>query len=106
MLAIFFPIITIWELTVAMKTRVLIRYGPKLMQHFPKPMMPQMKFDYNLPSSLRDIHVLKSGWTDGHMNVLTKRFKSGIRTQQSKKYPTSLHGINLILSLLAHFICK
>ena len=32
-----FPIITLWELPVAMETRVLIRSGPKRIEAFPPP---------------------------------------------------------------------
>ena len=31
----FFPIITLWELSVAMETRILIQSSPNLMQHIP-----------------------------------------------------------------------
>ena len=53
-----FPNITLWELSVAMETRVLIRYGPKPNAANPlPPMMLKMKFDYDPPAGLRDIHV-------------------------------------------------
>ena len=52
-----FPIISLWELSVAMETRVLIRSRPKPYAAFPRPMMLQMKFDFNRPAGLRDIRV-------------------------------------------------
>ena len=53
-----FPIITLRDLSVAMETRVLIRYGSKPYIAFPlTPVMLQMKFDFNRPAGHRDIHV-------------------------------------------------
>ena len=46
----------LWKLYVAMETRVLIKSGPKP-KAAPTPMMIQIKFDCNLPTSLNDIHV-------------------------------------------------
>ena len=48
-----------------METRVLIRSGPKP-NGAPTPIMLQMKFDYDWPAGLRDIHVCKCGRTVGH----------------------------------------
>ena len=51
-----FPIITQWELYVAMETRVRIRPGPKPNATFPlSSMMLQIKFDGDWPCCLRDI---------------------------------------------------
>ena len=53
-----FPIITLWELSVAMETRVPIRPGPKPNAAFPPtPTMLQIKFGCDWPTGLRDIHV-------------------------------------------------
>ena len=65
-----FPIITLWELSVAMETRVLIRSGPKPNGvNPPTPMMLLMKFDYDQPADLRDIHIWKCGQTDGRTDA-------------------------------------
>ena len=53
-----FPIITLWELSVAMDTRVPIRSGPKPnATFFPTPMMVQIKFRYDWPTGYGDIQV-------------------------------------------------
>ena len=53
-----FPIITIWELSVAMDTRIPIRSGPKPNEAFPPPqMMVQIKFRYDWPTGCGDIQV-------------------------------------------------
>ena len=53
----FSPIITLWELSVAIETRALIRCGPKLMQPIPHPNDAPDKFDYHPPAGLKDIYV-------------------------------------------------
>ena len=54
----FSPIITLWELSVAMDTRVPIRSGPKPNVAFsPTPMMVQIKFRYDWPTGCGDIRV-------------------------------------------------
>ena len=54
-----FPIITLWELSVAME---FWSYQAKnLMQPILYPTDAQMKFDYDRPAGLRDIHVWKCG---------------------------------------------
>ena len=53
-----FPIITLWELSVAMETRVPIGPGPKPnAAFFPTPTMLQIKFVCDRSAGLRDIHV-------------------------------------------------
>ena len=53
-----FPIITLWELSVAMDTRVPIRSGPKPNAAFPPtPIMVQIKFRYDWPTGCGDIQV-------------------------------------------------
>ena len=47
-----FPIMTLWELSVAMDTRVLTWSAPT-------PMMLQTNFDCNRPAGLLDIHIWK-----------------------------------------------
>ena len=51
------PIITSLDLSVAIETRVLIRSGLKPHAAFYPIMMLQMKFNFNRPVGLRDIHV-------------------------------------------------
>ena len=46
-LFMFFPIVSLWELSVAMETRALIRPGPKPSNLSPTPMMLLIKFDCN-----------------------------------------------------------
>ena len=48
-----------------MKPEFCSDLAQNLMQPIPTPMMLQMKFDYDQPASLRDIHVWKCGRTDG-----------------------------------------
>ena len=50
---------TLRELSVAKETRVLIQSGLKPNTNFPKPqcMMLQIKFDFDRPAGLGDIHV-------------------------------------------------
>ena len=51
-------IITLWEQSVAMETRVLIRYGPKPIAGYPPtPKMLLVKFGCNRSPGLIDIHV-------------------------------------------------
>ena len=55
-----FPIVSLWELSAAMETRVLIRFGPKpnaTLYLSLTYMMLQVKFDRNWPSGLRDIYI-------------------------------------------------
>ena len=52
-----FRLITLWELSVAMETRVLIRSPKTHCSQSPTPMMLLMKFDYDWPAGFRDIHV-------------------------------------------------
>ena len=53
-----FPIITLWELSVAMDTTVLIRSGPKPNASFPPyTMMLQIKFGYDWTTGCGDIEV-------------------------------------------------
>ena len=51
-----FPILALWELSVAMEIRVPIRCGPK---PFPHPYDPRLhiNFDCNRPTGLRDFYV-------------------------------------------------
>ena len=54
----FSPIIIIWELSIAMETGVLIRYGPKPHEaHSTAPMLLQLKFDCDQPTGSGDILV-------------------------------------------------
>ena len=54
----FSPNITLWELSVAMETRVLISPGLKPRAAFPlTPIMLQIKFDCDLPTGPRNINV-------------------------------------------------
>ena len=54
----FFPIITLWELSVAMETRDLIRTGPKPNSAFaPSPIMLLINFHCDQPTGCRDIYV-------------------------------------------------
>ena len=52
-----FPIITLWELSVAMYTRVLTRSGPKPNAFSPYTMMLQIKFGYDWTTGCGDIEV-------------------------------------------------
>ena len=53
-----FAIITLWKLSVAMETTVLIQSGPKPIAAFPpNPIMLQIKSDCNWPACCRDIRV-------------------------------------------------
>ena len=65
-----FPIITLWELSIAMETRVLIRSYPKKCSQSPIPMMLLVKFDNDWPAGFRDIHVWKCGRTDARTDGL------------------------------------
>ena len=56
-----FPIITLWELSVVMESRDLIRFGPK--HNATNPSL-QMQFDFDGSAGVRDIHDLKV-WADG-----------------------------------------
>ena len=69
-----FPIITLWELFVAMETRVLIWSAPKC-SLFPTPMMLQIKFDCNRPAGLGDSHVWKCGRTDARTPARVPSYK-------------------------------
>ena len=52
------PIITLWELSVAMETRVMIRSGRKPKAACsPNPVMHQIKFDCDQPNGCGDILV-------------------------------------------------
>ena len=50
-----FPIVSLWELSVAMETRVLIRPGPKPNATFPHPNDASDKIDHDWTCCLRDI---------------------------------------------------
>ena len=53
-----FPILTLWEPSVAMETGAPIGSCQKTVSSpFPTPMMPQMKFDFIWPAGLRGIHA-------------------------------------------------
>ena len=53
-----FPIITLWELSVVMETRVLIRPGPKpTAVNPPIPMVLQIKLGCDQSTGFGDIHV-------------------------------------------------
>ena len=53
---IVFPIISQWDLSVAMETRVLIQSAPKLYAAFsPTPVMLHIKFDQDWPAGFKDI---------------------------------------------------
>ena len=54
---IIFPIISLWELSVAMETRVLIQSAPKPYAAFPPPQMLHLKFDQDWPTGFKDIQV-------------------------------------------------
>ena len=57
---IVFPIISQWEISVVMETRVLIQSAPKLYAAFPPtPVMLHIKFDQDWPSGFKDIQVSK-----------------------------------------------
>ena len=59
---IVFPIISQWELSVAMVTRVLVQSVPKPYAAFPPtPVMLHIKFDQDWPTGFRDIQVWKCG---------------------------------------------
>ena len=57
-----FPIITLWELSVAMETAF-----------FPTPTMLQIKFVCDRSACLRDIYVGKCGYTDTHTDTHRRR---------------------------------
>ena len=68
----FFSIITLWHLSVAMETRVMIRSHPNtLCSQPPTPMLLQMKFGCDLHTSLRDICVWK--WRHTHARTDGRR---------------------------------
>ena len=57
--------LTLWEVSVAMETRVVIRSDSNFYAAFPQTqMMLQIKFDCDRPAGIRDIHVRKCEHTD------------------------------------------
>ena len=65
----FSPIITLWELSVAMRHQSSDPIWPKILcSQSPTPMMLQMKYYYDPPAGLRDIHVGKCGRTHERMD--------------------------------------
>ena len=66
----FSPTITLWQLSVSMETRVLIRSSPKSLASFSlSPMMLQLKFDCDQFTGWGNIPVIES--VDGRTHVQT-----------------------------------
>ena len=57
-----YPIITLWELSVAMETRVQSNqiWPETLLRLSPNPIMLKIKFDCDRPAGLREIFMLES----------------------------------------------
>ena len=83
-----FPITSLWEILVAVETRVLIQFSHKTVYSlFPTKIMLYIKFHQDWPTGLRDIQVWKCGrWTtmtndDGrsllYYNLTLSAFDSG-----------------------------
>ena len=66
-----FPIVTLWELSVAMETRVLIQFGSKPTEAFPYPNSGLDKISFQLAHWLQRylcLKVLTDAWTGIRMH--------------------------------------